>query len=62
MELFVKVYFWFGVGVFICKIVQPDRDWETRSRQPETIGNFLAELLVGLAVTIWAGLVLWGSS
>jgi len=59
MRLFVMVSFWVGVAGFVCRtILMAGSDWP-KPQKPKTLGFMVAETLLGLGVTVWAGLALW---
>lgn len=59
MELFVLVSFWMGVLAFSIRIFELGvSDWP-QQRKPKSLGLMVAETLIGIAFTVWAGLVLW---
>lgn len=59
MELYVKVSFWFGVGFAIVRLAEMAGSEWPKKRPPKTLGEHTAETLLGIALCIWAGLVLW---
>ena len=59
MKLFVLVSFWLGVLCFAIRIIELGvSDWP-KAREPKSLGAMIAETLLGIAVTVWAGIVLW---
>lgn len=59
MRLFVMVSFWYGAAVFVVRtILMASSEWP-KPQKPKTLGQMVAATLLGLGVTVWAGLVLW---
>ena len=59
MRLFVMVFFWLGVFMFCARVIAMTvYDWP-HPQKPTTLGMQVAQTLIGLAATAWAGFVLW---
>lgn len=59
MELYVLVSFWLGVLAFIIRIITlAVEDWP-KQQKPKSLGMQVAETLLGIGVTVWAGCALW---
>jgi hypothetical protein len=60
MELFIKLTFWLGVVCFTIRIIEMTvREWP-EEREPKSLGQHVAETILGVGITIWAGILLYG--
>lgn len=60
MDIFIKVFFWIGVVVTIIRLIEMATCHWPRELEPETLGFHAAKTILGLAIVLWAGLLLWG--
>lgn len=59
MELYIKVSFWIGlIGTVIRLLEMGTVDWP-QVRKPKTLGAHVMETILGIAILIWLGLLLW---
>jgi len=59
MEVYVMVSFWLGVVAFVVRCLDMAiSDWP-KTQKPKTLGHMVADTLIGLGITVWAGLALW---
>ena len=58
MEFYIKVSFWLGVVCFVIRIVSI-AVLEFPHEEKVTMGGFVARTILGLAVTIWLGILLY---
>ena len=60
MELFVKLSFWYGVLCLGIRIIEMTvRDWP-EERKPKSLGQHVAETIIGILITFWAGILIYG--
>ena len=59
MKLFVMVAFWIGVLSFAIRIILLSVASWPRQREPQSLGAMVAETILGIAFTVWAGIALW---
>lgn len=59
MELYIKISFWLGVVVTFIRLVEMSASEWPKERKPKTLGAHIAETIIGIAMCVWAGLVLW---
>jgi hypothetical protein len=59
MELFIQLSFWLGVVCFTIRIIDMAvREWPVE-REPKSLGQHVAETIIGVAITVWAGIILY---
>ena len=59
MKLFILIQFWLGAAMFVWRVVELAVTTYPEARKPKTMGLHIAETIIGLAVVVWAGIVLW---
>lgn len=59
MRMYILVSFWIGVFVFVCRLIElAIFDWP-HEQKPKSIGTQIGQIIIGLAVLFWAGIILW---
>ena len=59
MEMYVKVCFWIGVVMLLVRTIDMAASEWPKQQKPKTLGFMVAETLLSLAFTVWAGIALW---
>ena len=61
MRLYIQVFFWLGVFAFVLRIIaMAGLDWP-QVRGPKSLGLHVADTIIGLGMTLWAGILLYAS-
>ena len=59
MKFFIELSFWIGAALFVIRIIEmAASDWP-QERKPKSLGQHVAETIVGAAIAIWAGIILF---
>jgi hypothetical protein len=59
MQLYVQVSFWLGLIVTLIRLIEMGVIEWPQERKPKSLGQQVAEMIIGIVIMLWAGWLLW---
>lgn len=59
MKTYLLVTFYLGLICFIIRVIELSVVEWPQQRKPKTLGQMIAETIIGVVWMIWTGLLLW---